>query len=192
MLPPQRNHSRTVIASQCAHWRGNPFPAIRSRHNCQSPAKAHQSSRPFRRGRRPRRPVPGCLPEPGAMWASRPTGMNRRRGRRPRRPLQNAPNGLPFPGEYAPFPALSLRTVAHDSVAIRSSLNRLKRKAVPRGGHDNSSRRWWSPQNSFNPRAPWGGTTAFAMIFPSSETDFNPHAPWGGTTMVGNALFRLP
>ena len=56
------------------------------------PAKAHQSSRPFRRGRRPRRPVPGCLPEPGAMWASRPTGMNRRRGRRPRRPLRKKGN----------------------------------------------------------------------------------------------------
>ena len=39
------------------------------------------SHRAHRRGRRPRRPFVGCLPNPGAMWASRPTwiGAIRRR-----------------------------------------------------------------------------------------------------------------
>ena len=46
-------------------------PCSTHRRFCNSRANSHRTQR---RGRRPRRPSAGCLPEPGAMWASRPTG----------------------------------------------------------------------------------------------------------------------
>ena len=46
-------------------------PCRMHRSSCHSRANPHRTQR---RGRRPRRPAVRRLPEPGAMWASRPTG----------------------------------------------------------------------------------------------------------------------
>ena len=63
MLPPATNRtiSPIVIASQCAHRCGNPFPCVPVAQNLRTLINPHRSCLPLRRGRRPRRPAQNRL-----------------------------------------------------------------------------------------------------------------------------------